>query len=125
MIWILGTYFTFINKTIYHQLAESNNTTITGIVANILKNFIQSQDGKIKTISQSPDQQNKSILSRVERKDDYLYPRVLTFVLQQGKASSRSLVKQFRIGEKRADRLMDRLEDEGIIEKKGGQFLVK
>jgi predicted HicB family RNase H-like nuclease len=105
-----------INKTTHEKLGEMarlKSTTINGLVANIIEEYVSNQD----TANTSGIER---LRSKIEQNDDDLFQKVLTFVLHKGEASSRSIVKQFRIGEKRADRLMDRLEREGYIEPKKG-----
>lgn len=47
--------------------------------------------------------------------DDDLYDEVVAFVVQSGKASSSLLQRRFRVGYARAARLMDMLEENGVI----------
>ena len=47
--------------------------------------------------------------------EDDLYPDVKTFVIEQNKASASLIQRQFRVGYNRAARLIDDLENDGII----------
>ncbi|MDQ5944499.1 MAG: segregation ATPase FtsK/SpoIIIE, family [Patescibacteria group bacterium] len=47
--------------------------------------------------------------------DDELYDEVVAFVVQSGKASASLLQRRFKVGYSRAARLMDMLEDNGVI----------
>ena len=50
-----------------------------------------------------------------EWQEDELYPQALDLVTKTGKASAAFLQRKLRIGYPRAARLLDMLEDEGII----------
>ena len=54
----------------------------------------------------------------VDNDDDYeepLYNEIVTFVISQGKASASLLQRRFRLGYNRAARVIDLLEERGII----------
>jgi S-DNA-T family DNA segregation ATPase FtsK/SpoIIIE len=51
---------------------------------------------------------------------DALYDQALEFVVQSRKASANALQKEFKIGNSRASRLIDQLEEQGIIGPKNG-----
>ena len=51
----------------------------------------------------------------VDEKDDPLYNEIVDFVVQTGKASASLLQRRFKLGYNRAARVIDLLEERGII----------
>lgn len=47
--------------------------------------------------------------------DDKLYPEVKAFILKEKRVSASRLQRQFRVGYGRAARLLDMLEEEGLV----------
>lgn len=74
---------------------------------------------------QEPEYREKILENLAEEKDsssragtnfaDALYDEAARFVVQTGKASTSLLQRRFRIGYGRAARLLDRMEDEGLV----------
>ena len=61
------------------------------------------------------DKQNKPASSNVDELDDDMYDTAKNLVLDTGQASTSFLQRRLRIGYGRAARLLDQLEDEGIV----------
>lgn len=64
------------------------------------------------------DDEEKGATTMVEKEDDYeepLYNEIVEFVITQGKASASLLQRRFRLGYNRAARVIDLLEERGII----------
>lgn len=60
--------------------------------------------------------EQEDLLKQVEmNEEDELFEEVIEFILEQDEASTSMIQRQFRIGYNRAARLMDSLEDKGII----------
>ncbi|GAA5416380.1 hypothetical protein Pryu01_01414 [Paraliobacillus ryukyuensis] len=66
--------------------------------------------------------EQEELLQQVETEaiEDDLYPEVLSFVIEQQGASASLLQRRFKIGYNRAARLIDTLEDNGIISAQKG-----
>ncbi|RSK28210.1 DNA translocase FtsK [Bacillus sp. HMF5848] len=71
-------------------------------------NFMFTQEEMLKKTIESPQM------------DDELYTEACEFVLEQGGASTSSLQRRFRIGYNRAARLIDMMEEQGIISENRG-----
>lgn len=64
------------------------------------------------------DEEEMRATTMVESRDDYeepLYNEIVEFVVTQGKASASLLQRRFRLGYNRAARVIDLLEDRGIV----------
>ena len=64
------------------------------------------------------DDEERGATTMLESKDDYeepLYNEIVDFVVSQGKASASLLQRRFRLGYNRAARIIDLLEERGII----------
>ena len=64
------------------------------------------------------DEEEAKATTMVDNDDDYeepLYNEIVTFVISQGKASASLLQRRFRLGYNRAARVIDLLEERGII----------
>ncbi len=83
---------------------------------NNLINYVSSQprqeDIKV-DIEESESQSSKD--SSDEEYDDPLYNEIVEFVVEQGKASASLLQRRFRLGYNRAARVIDLLEERGVI----------
>lgn len=69
------------------------------------------------------DDEEKGATTMLDKKDDYeepLYNEIVDFVVTQGKASASLLQRRFRIGYNRAARVIDLLEERGIVGPQNG-----
>ena len=70
-----------------------------------------------KKISESDEERGASTFvdSDSDAKEEPLYDEIVKFVVEQGKASSSLIQRRFRLGYNRAARVMDLLEERGIV----------
>ena len=71
-----------------------------------------------KKISLSDEERGATTLvgdSETDAKEEPLYNEIVEFVVEQGKASSSLIQRRFRLGYNRAARIMDLLEERGIV----------
>ena len=69
-----------------------------------------------KKISQSEEERGATTLvDEEDAKEEPLYNEIVEFVVEQGKASSSLIQRRFRLGYNRAARIMDLLEERGIV----------
>ena len=81
---------------------------------NTLINFVSNQKNKIEdTIV--PEESNDYIKTNIEEYDDPLYNDVVDFAISIGKISASLIQRRFRIGFSRAARMIDLLNERGII----------
>lgn len=66
------------------------------------------------------DRKNNPISGEKEEYDDPLYNEIVEFVIESGKASASLLQRRFKIGYNRAARVIDLLEERGIIGPQNG-----
>ena len=66
------------------------------------------------------DIKNNPISGDKEEYDDPLYNEIVEFVIETGKASASLLQRRFKIGYNRAARVIDLLEERGIIGPQNG-----
>ena len=66
------------------------------------------------------DRKNNPISNEKEEYDDPLYNEIVEFVIESGKASASLLQRRFKIGYNRAARVIDLLEERGIIGPQNG-----
>lgn len=88
-----------IDYTIEQQKAEYNEAFLN----------LEANSNMDKSASQKED------MEQVEDDDDELYNDVVTFVVEQQKASASLLQRRFKVGYNRAARIIDLLEERGII----------
>ena len=88
-----------IDYTIEQQKAEYNEAFLN----------LEASSNMDKSASQKED------MEQVEDDDDELYNDVVTFVVEQQKASASLLQRRFKVGYNRAARIIDLLEERGII----------
>ena len=72
------------------------------------------------SITEAPDNQMSGAGSPKEEYDDPLYNEIVDFAIQSGKISASLLQRRFRLGYNRAARIVDLLEERGIIGPQNG-----
>lgn len=72
------------------------------------------------TLSQIPDNHMAGANSGTEEYDDPLYNEIVDFAIQSGKISASLVQRRFRVGFSRAARIIDLLEERGIIGPQNG-----
>ena len=72
------------------------------------------------SITEAPDNQMSGSGSPKEEYDDPLYNEIVDFAIQSGKISASLLQRRFRLGYNRAARIVDLLEERGIIGPQNG-----
>lgn len=104
------------NKAVRLQSPYLSDKEINNIV-----NFIISQNYRMDS-DQNVLQQVKEAKREEESKEDSdpIYPEVVEFAVSQGQISTSLIQRKFRIGFNRASRIVDELEENGIIGPKNG-----
>lgn len=74
----------------------------------------------ISEITQEAPSENTVTPENVQDEEDELYPDVVHFVLDAGKASISSVQRRFKVGYNRAARMIDQMEEENIISEPEG-----
>jgi len=74
----------------------------------------------ISEITQEVPPENTATPESVQDEEDELYPDVVHFVLETGKASISSVQRRFKVGYNRAARMVDQMEEENIISEPEG-----
>ncbi|MDD2434905.1 MAG: DNA translocase FtsK [Bacilli bacterium] len=72
------------------------------------------------TLTVSAEEQGATTMLEKEDYDDPLYNEIVEFVVTQGKASASLLQRRFRLGYNRAARIIDLLEERGIVGPQNG-----
>lgn len=86
---------------------------VTFIKGNSTPNYDESIINKIETSSKSNDKMSSE-------DSDELTEEVISFLVRKGKASTSMIQRQFRIGYNRAARIIEELEDRGIVSSENG-----
>ena len=105
------------------QGAYVSDEEIQAIIDYTVKQQIAQYDEKWTTLDAAEEQNNnghKSGEMSEDDDDDDLYNDVVEFVITSGKASASLLQRRFKIGYNRAARLVDLLEERGIIGPQNG-----
>ena len=67
------------------------------------------------TLTEEPEQDHNPVSGDKENYEDPLYDEIVDFAIQTGKISASLLQRRFRLGYNRAARVIDLLEDRGIV----------
>ena len=92
-------------------VSDSEVESVTSYIHNetAVKEMLSSEEPLVFT---APDEAEKAA---VEEEQDELFPEAVEWILDTGRASVSMLQRRFRIGYTRAGRLMDTMEEMGIV----------
>lgn len=107
---------------LYYPIGLSKPLRIQGAfitekeVSNIVS-FINEQSASNPSQSNDAEERIEEMIQQEEEKDeiDPLYDEVVNFAIDQGKVSTSLVQRKFRIGYNRASRIMDAMEEKGVI----------
>nr|WP_317359839.1 DNA translocase FtsK 4TM domain-containing protein [uncultured Tyzzerella sp.] len=105
------------NKPLRIQGAFISDKEVENIVTFIKENSCPNYDESIINKIESSTKSNDSISSD---NSDELTEDVIAFLVKKGKASTSMIQRQFRIGYNRAARIIEELEDRGIVSSENG-----
>lgn len=105
------------NKPLRIQGAFISDKEVENIVTFIKQNSSPNYD---ETIINKIENSTKSNDSMSSKNSDELTEDVIAFLVKKGKASTSMIQRQFRIGYNRAARIIEELEDRGIVSSENG-----
>ncbi len=94
---------------------------ITRLVDYVCKQQVAQYDNRFENLDQGPEEGEHGTLpddanhESADEYDDPLYDEIVEFVVREGSASASKVQRRFRLGYNRAARVMDLLEERGII----------
>ena len=110
------------NSPIRIQGSFITDDEIKRIIDHTIKQQKAQYDEKWENLSGSPDKSASQIedMNQKEDYDDPLYNEIVEFVIEHQKASASLLQRRFKLGYNRAARIIDLLEERGIIGPQNG-----
>ena len=101
----------FIKKQKFEKIEDS----LEGEIDSVEEKPAGNQNGQVKTVQHATKINFEAMESESDSQEDPLYEEAKKLVIQAGKASCSLLQRRLRIGYSRAARLVDMMEDNGVV----------